>query len=217
MLMPVHQILPESRNAESAQSIDAGGAVAVTIALVLLIFAITSVPPHGWLSPATWVPGILGIAALILFIMIERRHPAPLVPLAVTTRTAVLAPNGAIGLQSMVGIAWLYLLTFFFQDLHAMNPMISGLWFAPMTAASIAGAIIAGRVVPRIGTPVNVDIVILAVYYPVLKDIIDQYADELADKSSSTSPIQSAMTPMRNRCSSRLSRLVVWKPLMQVR
>jgi len=171
----------------------------------------------GWLSPATWVPGILGIAALILFIMIERRHPAPLVPLAVTTRTAVLAPNGALGLQSMVGIAWLYLLTFFFQDLHAMNPMISGLWFAPMTAASIAGAIIAGRVVPRIGTPVNVDIVILAVYYPVLKDIIDQYADELADKSSSTSPIQSAMTPMRNRCSSRLSRLVVWKPLMQVR
>jgi EmrB/QacA subfamily drug resistance transporter len=152
MLLPVHQILPESRDAEGPQSIDAGGAVTVTIALVLLIFAITSVPPHGWLSPATWVPGILGIAALILFVMIERRHPAPLVPLAVIARTAVLAPNGAIGLQSMVGIAWLYLLTFYFQDLHAMNPLISGLWFAPMTGASVAGAIIAGRVAPRIGT-----------------------------------------------------------------
>ena len=51
----------------------------------------------------------------------------------------------------MVGIAWLYLLTFYFQDLHALNPLISGLWFAPMTAASVAGAIIAGRATPRIG------------------------------------------------------------------
>jgi predicted dinucleotide-binding enzyme len=30
--------------------------------------------------------------------------------------------------------------------------------------------------------PVNGDIVVLAVYYPVLKDIIDQYAEELAGK-----------------------------------
>jgi len=151
MVVPAHRILPESRDAER-RSIDTGGAAAVTIALVLLIFAITSIPPHGWLSPATWIPGLLAIAALIVFIIIERRHPAPLVPLAVIERTAVLAPNGAIGFQSMVGIAWLYLLTFYFQDLHAMNPMTSGLWFAPMTAASVAGAIIAGRVAPRIGT-----------------------------------------------------------------
>jgi len=51
----------------------------------------------------------------------------------------------------MVGVAQLYLLTFYFQDLHAMNPLISGLWFAPMTAASVVGAIIAGRATPRIG------------------------------------------------------------------
>jgi 8-hydroxy-5-deazaflavin:NADPH oxidoreductase len=30
--------------------------------------------------------------------------------------------------------------------------------------------------------PVNGDIVVLAVYYPVLKDIVDQYADKLAGK-----------------------------------
>src|SRR5215213_6793572 len=152
MLVPVHEIIPESRDTQAAQSIDAGGAATVTIALVLLILAITAGPRYGRLSPATWLPGMLGIAALIVFIMVEWRHPAALVPLAVIARTAVLAPNGAIGLQSMVGIAWLYMLTFYFQDLHAMNPMISGLWFAPMTAASIVGAVIAGRAAPRIGT-----------------------------------------------------------------
>jgi MFS family permease len=52
----------------------------------------------------------------------------------------------------MVGVAWLYLLTYYFQDLRGMNPLISGLWFAPMTVASVAGAIIAGRATVRLGT-----------------------------------------------------------------
>jgi len=164
MLVPVHEIIPESRDTQAAQSIDAGGAATVTIALVLLILAITAGPRYGRLSPATWLPGMLGIAALIVFIMVEWRHPAALVPLAVIARTAVLAPNGAIGLQSMVGIAWLHMLTFYLQDLHAMNPLISGLWFAPMTAASIVGAIIAGRAAPRIGpqTTAMIGLVLMA-------------------------------------------------------
>jgi MFS family permease len=43
-------------------------------------------------------------------------------------------------------------LTFYFQDLHGMNPLVTGLWFAPMTVASIAGAIIAGRLTVRLGS-----------------------------------------------------------------
>jgi hypothetical protein len=54
---------------------------------------------------------LLGLAAMILFIAIERHHADPLVPPAIVAKTAVLAPNGAIGLQSMVGVAWLYLLS----------------------------------------------------------------------------------------------------------
>jgi MFS family permease len=112
----------------------------------------TSAPRHGWLAPETWGAGLLGLAAMILFIVIERHHADPLVPPAIMAKTAVLAPNGAIGLQSMVGVAWLYLLTYYFQDLRGMNPLISGLWFAPMTVASVAGAIIAGRATVRLGT-----------------------------------------------------------------
>jgi predicted dinucleotide-binding enzyme len=37
---------------------------------------------------------------------------------------------------------------------------------------------------------VNGDIVILAVYYAALKDILASYADKLAGKQSSTSPIR---------------------------
>ena len=30
----------------------------------------------------------------------------------------------------MVGVAWLFLLTVYFQDLRGMNPLVSGLYFA---------------------------------------------------------------------------------------
>jgi MFS family permease len=78
MLLPVRRVLPESRNTSSTDSIDVGGAVTVTIGLILLIFSMTSAPRHGWLAPETWGAGLLGLAAMILFIVIERHHAAPL-------------------------------------------------------------------------------------------------------------------------------------------
>jgi len=90
MLVPVRRALPESRDLKTPRSNDVGGAVTVTLGLALLIFAMTSAPQQGWLAPATWIPGLLGVAALILFILIERRHPAPLVPPTVVATTAVL-------------------------------------------------------------------------------------------------------------------------------
>jgi EmrB/QacA subfamily drug resistance transporter len=164
MLLPVHRVLPESRDTNSPRSLDVGGAVVVTIGLISLIFAMTSAPRDGWLAPTTWGAALIGIAAAILFVVIERHHPAPLVPPAAVAKSPVLVPNGAILLQSMVGVAWLYLLTFYFQDLRGMGPLISGLWFAPMTVASVIGAIIAGRATVRIGnrTTAMVGLVLMA-------------------------------------------------------
>jgi MFS family permease len=51
----------------------------------------------------------------------------------------------------MVGIAWLFLLTLYFQDVRGMNPLASGLWFTPMTLASVAGAALAGRAALKFG------------------------------------------------------------------
>jgi predicted dinucleotide-binding enzyme len=47
--------------------------------------------------------------------------------------------------------------------------------------------------------PVNGDIVILAVYYAALKDILAEYADEFAGKPSSTSPVRQISRPS-TRC-----------------
>jgi MFS family permease len=91
------------------------------------------------------------LACLTAFTFVERRQAAPLVPLPVVTRTGVLIPNAAVILESMVGIAWLYLLALYFQAVHSLGPLASGALFAPMSAASVVGAWTAGRAVARIG------------------------------------------------------------------
>jgi MFS family permease len=150
-LVPVRRVLARSRGSAAHGPVDVGGAVAATVALVLIIYALTTAAQDGWLAPATVGTGTLGCAALVVLFAVERRHRNPLVPPATVAKAAVLAPNAAITLQSMVGVAWLFLLTLHLQDVRGLTASAAGWVFAPMTVASVAGAAVAGRMVPGLG------------------------------------------------------------------
>ncbi len=122
----------------------------MTGGLVLLIYAMTLVPMQG-LSRVTVLAALGGVGLLLAFFVVESRHVSPLVPLGLVARSTVLVPNGAIALQSMVGIAWLYVLTLYFQDVLGHGPLRTGLLFAPMTLASVLAAPLAGRMTSRVG------------------------------------------------------------------
>jgi hypothetical protein len=53
---------------------------------------------------------------MALFVAVERCSRAPLVPPSVFRNGAVTVPNAAIFLRSTVGVAWLYQLTLYFQE-----------------------------------------------------------------------------------------------------
>jgi EmrB/QacA subfamily drug resistance transporter len=143
--------IPESRNERAPRSLDVVGALAATSGLALLIYAISDVPKNGWMSTATLGFGTLGTLLMICFVVAERRSSAPLVPLGVLKRPAVVAPNAAIFLQSMVGIAWLYILTLYLQEVLGHSALTAGLLFIPMTLASVVVAPVAGRLATRLG------------------------------------------------------------------
>ncbi|MGH3145983.1 MAG: MFS transporter [Rubrobacter sp.] len=63
----------------------------------------------------------------------------------------MVVPNVAIALQSTVGVAWLYVLTLYFQEVLGHGPLIAGLLFVPMTAVSVVAAPIAGRLTTILG------------------------------------------------------------------
>ena len=150
-LVPAPAAIPESRNERAPRSLDVAGALTATSGLGLLIYAISEVPKNGWTSIATLGFGTLGMLFIACFVVAERRSSAPLVPLGVLRKPAVVVPNAAIFLQSMVGIAWLYVLTLYLQEVLGHGALRAGLLFIPMTLASVVAAPLAGRLATRRG------------------------------------------------------------------
>ncbi|WP_100445898.1 MFS transporter [Glycomyces xiaoerkulensis] len=59
---------------------DFGGAVTVTLGMLLLVYAIVEAPESGWNSARTLATAGAGAALLVLFWIIERGHSRPLLP-----------------------------------------------------------------------------------------------------------------------------------------
>jgi MFS family permease len=150
-LLPAPLAVPESRKERASRYLDLAGALTATAGLASLIYAVSEVPDSGWTSTATLGFGALGVLLLILFAVAERRSSTPLVPLGVLGERAVVVPNAGIFLQSTVGIAWLYVLTLYFQEALGHSPLTAGLLFLPMTLASVVAAPVAGRLATRLG------------------------------------------------------------------
>ncbi len=71
----------ESRVRSGPRRYDSFGAVSVTAALLMLVYAISQAPQAGWTAPRTVAMLVAGAALFVLFIVIESRVEAPLLPL----------------------------------------------------------------------------------------------------------------------------------------
>lgn len=72
--------VPESRGAEAGR-VDIAGAVLATLGLAGVVYALIEAPLHGWLAPAVLVAAVVGVAALVTFVLLERRVASPMLPL----------------------------------------------------------------------------------------------------------------------------------------
>ncbi len=87
------RFVPESRSEQTQRTFDLPGAVSVGAGLVVLVFAIVKSNTYGWGSPRTI--GLLAAGVLLLagFLAIERRSPAPLMPLSIFRRRSLAAAD----------------------------------------------------------------------------------------------------------------------------
>src|SRR5437773_8877368 len=93
------RLLPDERVAAMSRRLDVAGAVTVTAALMLAVYAIVNGNQNGWTSAETL--GLLGGAALLLalFVAIESRVRSPLVPLRLFKLRNIRVSN-------TVGVLW---------------------------------------------------------------------------------------------------------------
>lgn len=85
--------VPESRRAGRAQPLDFAGAVLATFALGGLVFFFIEAPSRGWGAPLVLLAVGTGVAALVAFFFVERRQPAPMLPLDLLRNRNFAAAN----------------------------------------------------------------------------------------------------------------------------
>src|SRR5215216_2432948 len=93
-------LIPESRSESQTRAFDIAGAVTVTAALSLLVYAIVDAESAGWGSTKTIGLLAAAVALLGVFTLIERRSEAPLVPFSIFRKRTLTGAN-VVGL--MVG------------------------------------------------------------------------------------------------------------------
>jgi EmrB/QacA subfamily drug resistance transporter len=148
-LSPV--LLRESRAALPRRSYDPAGALTVTGALVLLVYAVVEAPDVGWDDVQTILP-VAGSAVLVAaFALIESRHPAPLVPLPFLRSRTLVGANAVMLLTGAVAVGMPFVLTLYAQRVLGYSAVEFGVGSVVLAAAVTVGAIIAQAAVLKLG------------------------------------------------------------------
>jgi len=152
VLLASLRVLPASPATARGGRLDVAGAVLVTAAVMLAVYAVVGAGQVGWTSARTL--GALAGAVLLLaaFAAVEARSSAPLVPLRLL-RLRNLSGGSVIGvLWAAAMFACFFLTTLYLQLVLGYGPLQTGLAFLPMNLI-MAGlsASLAARLVARLG------------------------------------------------------------------
>ena len=145
-------LLPGGSGQRGTTRLDVPGAVIVTASLLVAVYAIVNGNDQGWTSGRTL--GVLGAAAagLLVFLGIESRVKAPLMPLGLFRIRSFSAANVVGILWSAAMFAMFFLSALYLQLVLGYSPLQVGLAFLP--ANLIMGALSLGlsaKLVMRFG------------------------------------------------------------------
>jgi EmrB/QacA subfamily drug resistance transporter len=148
-------VLPRGSNnniKKQTGRVDYPGALSITGALVLLVYAIVTANDAGWSSLQTVSLLLICAGLLGAFIMIQKRSRDPLIPLRIFKTTNLLASNIVMALLGAAWIPMWFFLNLYLQQVQGYGAFESGLALLPMTAAIMALMIGASsRLIRRLG------------------------------------------------------------------
>jgi EmrB/QacA subfamily drug resistance transporter len=127
------------------------GAVLTFLGLAGPVLALIRLPDAGWASPQVWGPGLGGLALLGIFIVHERRTPAPAVPLALFRgRNFSVGNVQTLAMYGGLGITF-FLLVLFLQEVAGYSALHAGLAMMPTTIVMFALSKRFGKLADRFG------------------------------------------------------------------
>ena len=146
------RLVPSSRGASADGRLDIAGAVTVTSALMLAVYAIVNGNDAGWTSARTL--GLLGLAALLFgaFLALEARIASPLVPLRLFRLRNLATANVAGVLWAAAMFAAFFVTALYLQLVLGYSPLQVGLVFLPSNVIMAVFSLgLSARLVMRYG------------------------------------------------------------------
>lgn len=134
--------------------IDYGGSITFTAGLTALLYVLLSFGGEeagaDGLSPGM-AAGLLLVSALclFLFVLIERKHPEPMLPLSMLKERGVIVPNLSGFTFSFILIALNAYFPLWIQKVLHLGATYSGMTLTPMSISWLLGSILCARLLPK--------------------------------------------------------------------
>jgi EmrB/QacA subfamily drug resistance transporter len=144
--------VPNAEADEQGKRLDIPGAVLGTAAVMVLVYSFIKAGTDGWTS-STPVAGLaIALVLALLFVVVERRQEAPLVPARAIRGRKVIVTNLSNAMLAAGFFGLLFMVTLFLQQAMHFGPWQTGLTFAAAGAAGLAAGITSTWFAGRFGT-----------------------------------------------------------------
>jgi EmrB/QacA subfamily drug resistance transporter len=143
--------VPESRDPGATGGIDLWGALLAVLALAGLSGGLIEGSAQGWTAPVPVIALTGGTLAAIVFVVVESRLAAPMLPLSLFRRRQFTVTNAVtFVLYAALGGA-LFLLPVTLQVVDGYSPLEAGLALLPLTLVMLVLSSPSGQLASRIG------------------------------------------------------------------
>jgi EmrB/QacA subfamily drug resistance transporter len=152
VLLASLRVLPASAARARRVRLDVAGAVLVTAAVIVAVYAVVGASQAGWASARTLGALAGAVVLLAAFAAVEAQVSAPLVPLRLLLNRNLTAASVTGVLWTAAMFACFFLTTLYLQLVLGYSPLRTGLAFLPMNLVmAVLSAGLSARLVARFG------------------------------------------------------------------
>jgi len=144
------RIVPESRSEAVAKTgYDAEGAISITLGTAGLVFTLINASTWGWGSGKTIAGFSVSAVLIAAFVIIERRHKDPLVPLRIFSDRSLAASDATFLLVAAGLFGMFFFCTLYLQQVLGYTAFKTGVAYLPLSLTIIGASALASRLVDR--------------------------------------------------------------------
>jgi EmrB/QacA subfamily drug resistance transporter len=145
-------VLREITGRSEDRRFDALGTVTFLIGLTGLVYGISKGGISGWDNTAV-IGGLIAAAVLLpAFVVIEHRHPAPMLDLTIFRSRLFSAASAAAFTNGLARFALMFVFVFYFQGVQGNSPILAGIKLAPLALGMLFSSPLAGIWADRRGS-----------------------------------------------------------------